>query len=187
MAAYLAATTSLRDNVVHPRKIRRKRQYQFENLPADKAMRDYRLSPHMINYLEDILDDDIGPIKIRPNALSTRQKILTSLKVLATGGFQNIAKDSINIAQQTVSDAFSQFINAMYEKRSDYIKMPNAEEQRISKQHFQDTAGFRDVIGLIDGTLIPIIGPRTDTHDEKLYVCRKGYHAINMQVDIFVK
>ena len=77
-------------------------------------MRDYRLSPHMINYLEDILDDDIGPIKIRPDALSTRQKILTSLKVLATGGFQNIAKDSINIAQQTVSDAFSQFINAMY-------------------------------------------------------------------------
>ena len=38
-------------------------------------------------------------------------------------------------------------------------------------------AGFPNVIGPIDGMLIPI---RTPSKDEHLYVCHKGYHAINV-------
>ncbi|WAR16586.1 hypothetical protein MAR_031180, partial [Mya arenaria] len=34
------------------------------------------------------------------------------------------------------------------------------------------------VLGAVDGTLVPIITP----HDnEEVYVCRKGYHALNIQ------
>ncbi|KAH3704413.1 hypothetical protein DPMN_079469 [Dreissena polymorpha] len=35
-----------------------------------------------------------------------------------------------------------------------------------------------NVIGAVDGTLIPIIAP---SEAEEVYVCRKGYHAINVQ------
>ena len=35
-------------------------------------------------------------------------------------------------------------------------------------------AGFPNVLGAIDGTLVPIEGPSVDEH---LYVCRKGYRA----------
>jgi len=35
-----------------------------------------------------------------------------------------------------------------------------------------------NVVGAIDGTLIPIIRP---AESEEVYVCRKGFHAINVQ------
>ena len=42
---------------------------------------------------------------------------------------------------------------------------------------FYQIAGFPRVIGAIDGCLIPIRGPDRDEH---LYVCHKGFHAINV-------
>ena len=44
-------------------------------------------------------------------------------------------------------------------------------------REFYGIAGFPKVIGAIDGTLIPI---RTPAKEEHLYVCHKGYHAINV-------
>ena len=41
--------------------------------------------------------------------------------------------------------------------------------------------GFPNVIGLIDGTQIPIQAP---TENEIDYVNRKGVHAINCQVSV---
>ena len=42
---------------------------------------------------------------------------------------------------------------------------------------FYAIAGFPKVVGAIDGTLIPIKAPSKEEH---LYVCHKGYHAINV-------
>lgn len=50
---------------------------------------------------------------------------------------------------------------------------------RRSKQEFHEIAGFPRVIGAIDGTLIGIKKAAID--QEAVYVCRKGYHAINVQ------
>ncbi|XP_069131666.1 putative nuclease HARBI1 [Argopecten irradians] len=49
---------------------------------------------------------------------------------------------------------------------------------RRTKEAFYDIAQFPNVVGAVDGTLIPIISPSRDEH---VYVCRKGYHAINVQ------
>ena len=43
---------------------------------------------------------------------------------------------------------------------------------------FYDIKEFPLVLGAVDGTLIPIKAPSVDEH---LYVCRKGYHALNIQ------
>ena len=50
---------------------------------------------------------------------------------------------------------------------------------RKVKKGFFNRDGFPNVIWAIDGTLIAIKGP---SKDEPLYVCRKGFHAINVQV-----
>ena len=42
---------------------------------------------------------------------------------------------------------------------------------------FYSIAGFPKVIGAVDGSLIPIRGPNRDEH---LYVCHKGFHALNV-------
>uniref|UniRef100_A0A672MID1 Uncharacterized protein n=1 Tax=Sinocyclocheilus grahami TaxID=75366 RepID=A0A672MID1_SINGR len=47
---------------------------------------------------------------------------------------------------------------------------------------FSDTEGdaeVRQLIGIIDGTLIPVSSPVVN---EPLYICRKGYPAINVQI-----
>ena len=51
-------------------------------------------------------------------------------------------------------------------------------ERRYVQQAFSEIAGFPSVVGCIDGTHIRILRP---TVDEAQYVCRKGYHSINVQ------
>jgi hypothetical protein len=47
-----------------------------------------------------------------------------------------------------------------------------------TKQKFHRVAGIPNVIGAVDGTLIPIQAP---SENPQTYVCRKGYHAVNIQ------
>ncbi|KAK3086191.1 hypothetical protein FSP39_015880 [Pinctada imbricata] len=59
------------------------------------------------------------------------------------------------------------------------IKFPTSQEEfRNIKEGFYRIAEFPNVIGAIDGTLIPILAPG---EDEEAYVCRKNFHAINVQ------
>ena len=53
------------------------------------------------------------------------------------------------------------------------------EELREAKEGFHIIANFPNVVGTIDGTLIPMQGMTSD--DEPRFVCRKGFHAINVQ------
>ncbi|XP_046547254.1 putative nuclease HARBI1 [Haliotis rubra] len=63
-----------------------------------------------------------------------------------------------------------------YEK----ISFPKAaSDQRATKESFYNLARFPKVLGCIDGTLIPIMRPSDD--EEAVYVCRKGFHAVNVQ------
>lgn len=50
---------------------------------------------------------------------------------------------------------------------------------RKIKQQFHSIARFPNVVGAIDGTLIPIKGMGGD--DEPIYVSRKNFHALNTQ------
>ena len=59
------------------------------------------------------------------------------------------------------------------------INLPrNAREINDTKEGVYALAGFPGVVGAIDGSLVPIIAP---SDNEPVYVCRKGYHAINVQ------
>ena len=58
--------------------------------------------------------------------------------------------------------------------------MPSGALQRANKkQEFGRFAGFPHVVGAIDGTHIPIKAP---IEDEAIYVNRKQFHSLNMQV-----
>ena len=63
-----------------------------------------------------------------------------------------------------------------------FISWPNEEEAaRCQQKFFQITGGFPRIVGLIDGTQIPIYGPHPPAN-EATFVNRKGVHAINCQV-----
>ena len=60
-----------------------------------------------------------------------------------------------------------------------YIQFPMTNTDRQSVMfNFYDIKEFPLVLGAVDGTLIPTKAPSVDEH---LYVCRKGFHALNVQ------
>ena len=60
-----------------------------------------------------------------------------------------------------------------------YIQFPMTNTDRQSVMfNFYDIKESPLVLGAVDGTLIPIKAPSVDEH---LYVCRKGFHALNVQ------
>jgi hypothetical protein len=64
-------------------------------------------------------------------------------------------------------------------RRLDNITFPtDPDEVRRTKMGFYRLARFPNVLGAIDGTLIKIQAPK---HQEASFVCRKNYHALNVQ------
>lgn len=62
----------------------------------------------------------------------------------------------------------------------DNIRFPSSQQSiNAIKQNFYDVARFPNVVGAIDGTLIPIRGVGGD--EEPIYVSRKNFHALNIQ------
>ena len=83
------------------------------------------------------------------------------------------------MSQPTVSIILESFLISMFEHVNQFIYMPrNAAEVLGIKRKLYDVAGFPGILGLIDGTQLPIIAP---SEDEPEYVNRKGFHSINCQ------
>ena len=59
------------------------------------------------------------------------------------------------------------------------MRLPTQEEAERTMGQFWERFKIPSVFGCIDGTLIAIQRP---TEDEAAYVCRKQFHALNVQV-----
>ena len=59
--------------------------------------------------------------------------------------------------------------------------MPDEQESRLCKLDFYQNERWPSIVGLIDGTQIPLYTPFHPA-DEAVYVNRKGFHAINVQI-----
>ena len=59
------------------------------------------------------------------------------------------------------------------------IKFHTAQQLNRIKDEFHAICNFPNVVGAIDGTLIPIQGMTSE--EEPYFICRKGFHTINVQ------
>ncbi|XP_052768749.1 putative nuclease HARBI1 isoform X2 [Mya arenaria] len=115
---------------------------------------------------------------MRSRAIQAMTKLLITLQFLAKGEFYSegglvhgVSRSTVCVSVWQVVDAINQCVNN--------IKFPTTQADLASiKQKFYQVARMPNCIGAVDGTLIPIIAPRVR---EDIYVCRKGYHAINVQ------
>ena len=170
MAAYLAVRNRSRGQRVRQNPLQRS---DFE------LIYEYRMSRASILELCDMLRDDLSPTTRKSAALTVEEQVLLSLKVLASGSFQSSAKDNINVSQPTVSVVLAQFMESLIRKKKNFISMPDSRVASRIKEKFYLLGHFPGVIGAIDGTHVPIIAPAEDEH---LYVNRKGFHSLNVQV-----
>ena len=71
------------------------------------------------------------------------------------------------------------FMTACFVRKKNFIFMPDYLTSLQIKEQFYSLNRFPGIVGAIDGAHIPIIAPAKNEH---LFVNRKGFHSIKVQV-----
>ncbi|XP_062580461.1 putative nuclease HARBI1 [Saccostrea cucullata] len=149
--------------------IRKDRVFRDRSHPLDiyddtELIRRYRMPRWCILELIDTLSNDLEPPTMRSHSIPA------SLQVIG---------DISGISQPSVSRIVKKTSKILAQKVGNYIKFPaTPTEQLTVKQGFSTEFNMPNTLGCVDGTLIAIKPP---SEREDAYVCRKGYHAINVQ------
>ena len=156
-----------------------KRPDFYQELPENAFIKKFRLSKREVEILCNLLKTELSSVGSRSMDLSVDEKVMISLKTLASGSFQSSFNDLFNVSQLTVSKCLSAFVEALSKKASSFIYMPRSQaECNETKRGLYGIARFPEVLGCVDGTYIPIVAPSVD---EPAYVNRKNFHSINVQ------
>ncbi|WAQ98344.1 HARB1-like protein [Mya arenaria] len=154
----------------------------------------YRLSRPMINDLVHLIRADIDPKTNRGMGIdaetkrsardATVVKVLLTLRYLAKGDFFSEVGDIHGVSKSSMSRHLHDVVLAI-NNRVDNIRFPEIDvERRSTATPFYRLSRIPRVLGAIDCTLISITTP---TSHEASYVCRKGYHALNVQAVVDTK
>ena len=179
MAALMMNVLGQIENEEQTHRVFKERINILNTLSDAELVAKYRLNREAIIHLCNELEEDLKWPSNKSGALSVEIQILTALRFYASGSFQNVIADAHNIHISSVSRCINRVSRALSQRINNYITFPSEEQGRISvKQGFYERANFPNVLGAIDGSLIPIKKPTVDEH---LFVSRKGFHAINIQ------
>ncbi|XP_018403340.1 PREDICTED: putative nuclease HARBI1 [Cyphomyrmex costatus] len=111
--------------------------------------------------------------------VNVEKKVMFTIWVLAKSESFLAVGDRFNLAKSTGHAIFKNVISAWTQLMPQYVQWPNAIQQQISCNVFQNRShGFPGVIGAIDECHIPCKQPPRNTHD---YYNRKGFHSIILQ------
>ena len=173
------------------RQRQRQRQQQFtKRLFRDRAnpldflsdqqiIRNYHLHREGIYILCDELLEDLEKSTKRSRSLPVSLQIMIALRYYSSGSYMNVIGDAHGVSKMSVSRCFKIVSKCIANNIKNYIKFPmSAGERQQVTYDFYDIKELPLILGAVDGTLIPIKAPSVDEH---LYVCRKGYHALNIQ------
>ena len=138
----------------------------------------FRFGRDSINYLVDLLSDDLARNTARNHALSPLVQVLVALRFFASGSFLEVISDTFGLPKSTVSRCITAVSQALVCRQHMFIVWPDEDRKTVIKQAFFAKNGFPGVIGCIDCTHIRIQLPRVNEND---FVNRKGYHSLNIQ------
>lgn len=141
----------------------------------------YRLPKNLTVEIAEMLRPRLEYLDKRNNPIPVIDQVLTALRYYATASFQLVVGDLFGIHQTSCGRIVKRVTIAICEKAKDFIRMPSSpEELRNAKLNFFIKKKFPNVIGVIDGSHIPIISPGKDVGEQ--YRNRKSFFSINTQV-----
>ncbi|CAG2241473.1 HARBI1 [Mytilus edulis] len=121
---------------------------------------------------------DSAASAITPDVLKMHSILAGGIGLFAKGDFYSEVGDLHGISKASVSRCITRISKAIVSEMN-HIKFPSTEDEiNVVKREFYRIAKVSNVIGAVDGTLIPIIAPK---ENEVAYVCRKGYYSLNIQ------
>lgn len=157
-------------------------------LPDRQFRRIFRLTKELVENIIIL----VTPYMVQPrrnSALSPQLKVLCSLKFFASGSYQLDVGSNIflSISQSSVSRAVEEVANILNRPEifNHWVKFSVNEENLVNLRNgFFNMYGFPGVIGAIDCTHVAIVPPKTNdpVYPEHMYINRKRYHSINIQL-----
>ena len=166
----------------NPRKTRvyRREIDPWESYSENELRSRHRFGREGLQFIIDLLSDEIAPATRRSHSLSAKMKVLVTLRFLASGSFHEVVGDTfLFFDKSTVSRVVHQVTRALANKVNDFIKFPSTRNERDEvKRGLFRIGGFPCAIGCVDGTHVRIKAPSQSEPD---YVNRKGFHSINVQ------
>lgn len=167
------------NNQIRRNRIFRDRLNPLDTYNDQEILSRYRMTRQCIMDVIDIVREDILNETNRSHALSVEQQTFAALRYYATGSFQLVTGDTLGLSQSSVSRSIQKVSTALANRAGQYIQFPTDGRRILRiKEGFMDATGFPNVLGCVDGSLIPIKAPSSR---EDIYVCRKGFHALNVQ------
>ncbi|KAK5643411.1 hypothetical protein RI129_007256 [Pyrocoelia pectoralis] len=148
----------------------------------------FRLSKDVCRYLIELVRPFMTPQR-RATDLSVTVRVLVALRFFAAGSYQlDVGKNLfVAVSQPSVSRCIGEVSAALNQQEifNRWVHFPrNFQELDAVRLGFYETFNFPGVVGLIDCTHIAIFTPHIndDEYPEHIYVNRKGYHSINVQL-----
>eukprot|EP00102_Acyrthosiphon_pisum_P021062 XP_016658272.1 PREDICTED: putative nuclease HARBI1 [Acyrthosiphon pisum] len=190
---YAVENIEQHERIIH---VRQSRNPEFITDPftyTDRLfIKNYRLTKELVTNLVELVRPYIVS-KSRSSAIDLKTKVLVTLNFLATGSYQSPIGNSrfTAVSQPTVSRCISEVVAAINHPEifHDWVKFPkNMNELSKVRNEFYRETGFPGVIGVIDCTHVSIVPPSSNLNlnenqnPEHIYVNRKGYHSINVQL-----
>lgn len=164
-------------------------EYPFATVSHRLFVKNFRLPKNVVRNLLNEVDDFLLP-PTRVSAISKTTKVLIILNFLATGSYQTVIGNNVHcsgVSQATVSRWVEEVVQALNNPVvfNRWVKFPGTmEELRQNRRLFFEKHNIPGVVGVIDCTHIAIFPPPANyaLHPEHIYVNRKQYHSLNVQL-----
>jgi len=111
--------------------------------------------------------------------IDARKQVSIFLWFIANQESTRLVADRFNVTFSSVSRVVRRVMESVLALRNQYIKWPNETQLRETMESFRAQGGFPGVVGVIDGSLVKIRAP---VENAESYICRKKYHALQLQV-----
>ncbi|XP_063077094.1 putative nuclease HARBI1 [Engraulis encrasicolus] len=148
-------------------------------LTDEAILRKYCLCRPQIEELVELLTPHLQRPTRRSYALSPSVQLLAALRFYASGSLFEVVGDGLGMSRASISRSVTAVTELLLRLLPEMAFPTTPEEIARTNRVFHAVAGIPRVIGVVDGTLVPIARP---TQTEHLYVSRKGFHALNVQV-----
>ncbi|XP_020299336.1 putative nuclease HARBI1, partial [Pseudomyrmex gracilis] len=158
-------------------------EHVVDNYSSTEFQQHFRLSFEAFDYLLE----QVGPLLNsagnenkqtgRP-LIDPRKQLLSVIWILATPDSYRSVGEKFDMAKSSLSTCFVRVINALCIIAPKIIKWPQRSEIDANIDKFKEICNIPNVIGVIDGTYIPIKAPKVDA---EAYINRKCFYAITLQ------
>ena len=120
---------------------RKERQYRSSNLQNlnDTELRArYRFGRETIDYLTDLLREDLQRATLKKTNLTVEEQVTIALRFYASGSFLQVVGDTLGRDKGTVSRVIDSVTDALLAKKNDFIKWPldNADQHEVKNGFF---------------------------------------------------